>query len=498
MRFSFETLSFHDNENSGDKLAVAGSERDLSWSEFASHVELLGAKLRALDTGAPIVIYGHKEALFAVAIIACVANKIPYIPVDISFPTGRIEKIQVAAAARVVICTGSVRPDVHFDVVINNQGVISGSMTRKNVEGENSSNDPLCYVMFTSGSTGEPKGVMITHSAVRSFVSWMHQDYPIDAETVFMNQAAFTFDISLIDLFGAVSLGATLVLNSAEVSKQPGLLFERIRKYKCTFWNSTPSFVFLAMSHPEFTSTSLPSIKDFILLGEVLPTRTVRKIHESFLASRVFNAYGPTEATVATTIIEVTDEVMSAAGAELPIGYAKGGDSIVIENQVKDDLLEGEIIICGDHVGIGYINSLELTREKFFVHDNKRAYRTGDYGYLKNGVVFFNGRKDDQVKLHGYRIEVGEITDVLCRFGGVVDAVTLPLRSGGQVRRIIAFVRPDAEANITKEEILVWAAQQMPAYMVPSDIRFIDEFPVNSNHKVDIKKLTEIYVSGKV
>jgi D-alanine--poly(phosphoribitol) ligase subunit 1 len=490
MKFSFDTFSFTETDILPEKLAIAGSDEDLSWNEFRIRTEKLSRVFLNLGASAatPVVIYGHKEASFPVAIMAAVLAGVPYIPVDKSFPAGRIESIRRTSGAEIIFCCNDdVAPEGFVHVVRSE----FHSAVIERYSGGNHSADNTCYIMFTSGSTGEPKGVMIPRSAVRSFVNWMHNDYPIDDSTVFMNQAAFTFDISLIDIYGAMSLGATAVLMTTEIGKNPSLLFERIKKYQCTFWNSTPSFVMISLMHPDFKAESLSSLRDFILLGEILTARVVTGILDAFPMSRVYNAYGPTEATVATTIINVTREVVKQSGAQMPIGYAKNGNSISILNESGNESDEGEIIITGQHVGTGYLARPELSSEKFFINYGERAYRTGDFGFIKNNIVYFNGRKDDQIKLHGYRIEISEINDVILRHPSVKESATLPFKVGGVTKRIVAFVvKKDASE---KSDILKWAGLYLPSYMVPADLCFVDELPVNINHKVDAAALMKLY-----
>jgi D-alanine--poly(phosphoribitol) ligase subunit 1 len=354
--------------------------------------------------------------------------------------------------------------------------------------------DPLQYIMFTSGSTGDPKGVQTTQQAVKTFLTWVLRDYGFDRDTVFMNQAPFTFDISLYDVLGAFALGATAVLNSSEVCREQDQFLKRITHYGCTVWNSTPSFVFIYLRHPSFNSLALPKLQTIMLLGEELPHRTAGLLKKQFAAGRLINAYGPTEATVATTWVELSEEMIQKYKS-LPIGYAMPGAELLIEKASAGDK-NGELIIVGDHVSIGYLKNDPLNATKFFTHQGKRAFRTGDLAYEENGLFFFDGRNDDQVKMHGFRIELQEISAVLCRHTGIADAITLPLRRNGEIKKLVSFVilQNGLSAEALKPTLLPELKKTLPYYMVPGDLVAVNQFPYSTSHKIDRNKLIEGYL----
>jgi D-alanine--poly(phosphoribitol) ligase subunit 1 len=215
---------------------------------------------------------------------------------------------------------------------------------------------------------------------------------------------------------------------------------------------------------------------------------------EAFPETRVLNTYGPTEATNTVSLVNIDKAVVDRYSV-LPVGYPKYTSEILIENDLNDPSTSGEIIIVGKNVSIGYLRNLELTKERFFLHNGHRAYRTGDFGYIREGLLFFNGRKDDQVKLHGFRIELNEIDCYIANLDFVEAVVTLPLRTEKVVKRIVTFVklksgysRIEAPANI-----LSYLKDRLPGYMIPSEVKVIAEFPYNNNHKVDKTKLLDWY-----
>ncbi len=479
------------------KLAVAGSDGDLSWADLKRKTEELSAVFKKLSipTGHSIIIYGHKEKYFPVAMLACIHASIPYVPVDTMYPEERIRKIASITGSQVMIHCGEEESLVQLPVMINPHGA-HRIYTKPDYEGRiyGSKEDPLQYILFTSGSTGEPKGVQITTQAVQTFIAWLLRDYGFKVEDVFMNQAPFTFDISLYDLLGAFALGGSLVLNSAEVCRDQEQFIKRISDYQCSIWNSTPSFVYLYLRNPAFSEVILGQINTFLLIGEEFPNRTARLLRTKFPQARLYNAYGPTEATVATSLMVLTDEIIEKYNS-LPIGYAMPGSELYIEKSDPSQK-EGELIISGDHVSIGYLKNESLNSKKFFIHKGKRAFRTGDQAYLEEGIFFFLGRNDDQVKMHGFRIELDEINAHILNYPGIADASTVALKRNSEVKKIISFVilSKEADPEPIKQELYLLLEKKLPSYMIPGDIVVVSEFPYNISHKVDKNRLVSDYL----
>jgi D-alanine--poly(phosphoribitol) ligase subunit 1 len=498
MKYDFERKQFSGLDIDSEKLAIAGSDADLNWDSLKHEVEKLAAMLKELHIpqGHPVVIYGHKESAFPVAMLACIHCTIPYIPLDIIYPIERVKKIVDISGSQILInCTEmAMDMDIGLAVEINSNKVRIHHTPDFTNSVYGHSEDPLQYIMFTSGSTGEPKGVQITKQAVQAFLAWILSDYGFGAEDVFMNQAPFTFDISLYDLLAAFALGGSVVLNSSEVCKSQDDFLMRISAYKCTVWNSTPSFIYLYLRNPSFHGDNLKDLHTILLIGEEFPHRTADILLANFKKAHIFNAYGPTEATVATSWIELTDELLSSH-KNIPIGYAMPGCELLIE-KISAESEHGELIIVGDHVSVGYLKKEELNAEKFFLHKGKRAFRTGDLVHEINGLFFFDGRNDDQVKWNGYRIELNEISAVICRNPLIADAVTVALKRNGEVKKLISFVilRSASDQETFKPLLLGQLQAILPVYMMPGEIVPIIEFPYSSSHKVDKSKLIDMYM----
>lgn len=450
-----------------------------------------------LPKGHPVVVRGHKEADMVVSMVACMMLDHPYIPLDLVVPEERVRRILTITGAQLVIDCSSdpLRYDVSA-ICPRRQDTLRAVDPSNGVPFR--PEDPIRYIIFTSGSTGEPKGVRITREAAGAFLRWMCNDFGFVAKDVFINQAPFSFDLSVYELFTSLHIGGTLLLNDGDTAKDSQRFLERVNRYSGSVWVSTPTFAYLYLTEPAFTGEQVASVHSFLFCGEALPKMTAQRLLDRFPRARVLNTYGPTEATVATSLIDVTHEVL-AKYPDMPVGYAKRECTIrttTPEGAIATKEAPGEIEIIGPHVSIGYLNNDALNAEKFFEVDGQRAFRTGDYGWFQDDILFFNGRRDEQVKLNGFRIELGDITAQMLAVPGVADAIAVPLKAGEAVKKIIGFVRsgPGTDVAALRPAIEDRLRKELPAYMVPADLMFVDAFPVNSSHKTDRKALIEAYV----
>jgi D-alanine--poly(phosphoribitol) ligase subunit 1 len=497
MNYLFHLKQFTDTTSNPHKIAIAGSDADIDWRTLQSQTIQLAAHFKSLNIpqGHPVTIYGHKEYFFPVAMLACMHANIPYIPIDRIYPKERIKKIIETTGSQVLINCSEELLDIPFAITINSklETKIKGIADYTNrIYGH--TDDPLQYIMFTSGSTGEPKGVQINQSSIFAFINWVTKDFGFHSTDVFLNQAPFTFDVSLCDVLHAFSKGGTLVLTSTEIVKDQDAFIKRLAHYRCSVWTSTPSFAYLFLRHPNFNSAYLPCLNSFLFMGEELPVRTIGILKNNFKRTRVLNAYGPTEATIVTTFIDITDDILKKYTAA-PIGFPMPESELLIEKE-NPDQKEGELIIVGDHVSVGYFKRDELNAEKFFIHNGKRAFRTGDIAYYEDGMLFFLGRNDDQVKLHGFRIELNEISNVICQHPFISDAVTVALKRGNEVKKIISFliVTKAIEKEALNTELLPFLERKLPYYMIPGDVDLVEDFPYSTSHKIDKNKLIENYL----
>lgn len=501
MRLNIVTGCFEQEGVAPGKPAVVGSDRTLTWAQLRAEADALARRIAALalPPGEPVLLRGHKEAAMVSAVAACITLQRPYVPLDAMVPPERVKRIRTATGASLLIDASEQPLQGVAPITWSNGGeqrcaapLMPGLVPHR-------ADDPIRYVIFTSGSTGEPKGVRITREAAEAFLAWMSLDFGFTADDIFINQAPFSFDLSVYELFTSLHLGATLLLNDADTAKDPARFMDRARRHGGTVWVSTPTFAYLYLTDPGFNGDALPALRHFLFCGEALPKATAQRLLQRFPAARVLNTYGPTEATVATTLVNVTQGVLDRY-ADMPVGHPKRDASIrcVTDNgAAATKEAPGEIEIVGPHVSIGYLNNDALNAEKFFVRDGQRGFRTGDYGWFADGLLFFTGRRDEQVKLNGYRIELGDIAACMLGAPGVADAIAVPLRSGDAVKRIVGFARPmpGADADAVRAAIDERLRAELPAYMVPADVMLVDSFPVNASHKTDKQALIARYMA---
>ncbi len=490
MKFSFLDKDFIEQDVDPGKPAVIGEGKQLSWSEFEREVNAFCAYFKAKnwhEQQFPVILYGHKEVEMIVAVYALMKLEVAYIPADVAYPKERIASIRQIAQSRLVVnCTDTALAMEHTTEVRFSAGELAVLQESETVSRVSKPADPLVYLIFTSGSTGEPKGVQISTEAVRDFTQWMTEDFGFSAEDIFINIALFSFDLSVYELMTFGALGATLLLNSKQTTENPELLMARIEQFGGTVWVSTPSFAFIYSRIDE--TAQLESLRYFLFCGELLPHPLAKSLVAKFPKAIVYNTYGPTEATVATTLVKIDQSILDTYNP-LPVGSSKPRSRIVIDND--------EIVIVGKNVSLGYLNRPDLNAEKFISIEGERAFKTGDQGYMQDGMLFFKGRNDDQVKLHGYRIELNEITSRLNGIDFVLQAETIALKRNEEVKKIVSLVklRPQAGDEDLRPEIIRQLSEVLPQYMIPSDIKIVAEIPLNQNGKADKKALEGIYLS---
>jgi D-alanine--poly(phosphoribitol) ligase subunit 1 len=467
-----------------DRPAHVSGGRSITYQELWERSDALSAHLAALAPGdrSPVAVRGHKEPEMLVAFLGAVKAGRPYVPIDASIPEERAQRIIASAQAGTVLQAANL-PICEPAAVVADPALWVGP-------------DDLFYILYTSGSTGEPKGVQITRTCLESFVGWMRSEHPLaEAGETFLNQAPFSFDLSVMDLYLSLATGGTLFSLEKQTVESPKLLFPALAGSGVTTWVSTPSFAVMCLAEKSFSSEMLPHMRRFLFCGETLPPDCAARLLERFPGAEVWNTYGPTEATVATTSVLV-DPALLERHSQLPVGFPKPDTRICVVDGEGSQVPEGErgeIVIAGPNVATGYLHNPEQTAKAFCLLDGQRAYRTGDWGRFRDGMLFFEGRMDFQVKLHGYRIELGDIEAHLQALPWVKDAVVLPALKEGRAEWLGAFVvlgeRPEGSDFAVTQTLRTALGAHLPAYMLPRKWFFLSAFPLTPNGKADRRKL---------
>ena len=476
----------HWGRTAPDRVAHRSNDRTLTYGELLARSAALAAWIES-ELGvsrAPVAVHGHKEPEMLISFLAAVKSGRPYVPIDISIPAQRVERIIETAGAALVLTP---------------QRVAELATERREADLRRVENEDPFYILFTSGSTGEPKGVVITLANLTHFVNWMLAEQRFtELGDVFLNQAPFSFDLSVMDLYPSLVTGGTLFSVTKDHVANLKKLYEAFAVSGVSAWVSTPSFAQMCLIEKSFTQAMLPAVRKFLFCGETLAPETASQLLDRFPQAEVWNTYGPTEATVATTSIRIDRDVVRDF-SPLPVGAVMPGTRIVVLDENGTSVPEGErgeIVIAGPNVSPGYLGREDLTEKAFFEMDQERAYRTGDWGRLRQGQLFFEGRMDGQVKVHGYRIELGDLEANLRALPEIADAVVLPVLKQDRIDSLAAIVvlavekaGSDFEMSAKLKNRL---GERLPAYMIPRKFFYVDAFPMTANGKADRRKLAEM------
>lgn len=489
-----------------DRIALTCDGVSITYKELDRISEAIAVFLlkECGDDRTPIILYGNKENLMMAVMMGALKSGRAYVPIDISYPKERVETILSEVKSKVLF-DFSEGNEFNNTKVLNQNDVekIASEFANINVKEEQwVQGDENAYILFTSGSTGKPKGVQISSNNLDNFVEWMADYLKLDeSEEVFMNQAAYSFDLSVTSIYPGLCYGKTLHGLSKKTLSNLKNMFEDIGSSDINIWVSTPSFAGMCVAEDSFNSNMLPNLKAMIFVGEVLPKTLCEELLNRFPNTRVINGYGPTEATVAVSANDMNRDLLSIDGS-LPIGYPMKTSIVKIVdddgNEVGDNV-KGEIVIVGPSVSKGYFNNEEKTQKSFFYDDYKgkkcRAYRTGDLGYYIDGNLYYCGRKDFQIKLNGYRIEIEDIENNLIKVSNVKNAAVVPVEKNDKIAYLTAFIQLKEENGLSGLKNGIAIKKELgtliPSYMVPRNIKIIKEFPTNVNGKIDRKKLLE-------
>lgn len=447
-----------------------------------------------LAKGEPVMIWGGQTFEMIASFLGCVKAGHAYIPIASYSNAERLTMIQEVSQAKLVLAIDPL-PDVDLAgmTVLQAEDVKDSTQAPDPVEFV-AGNDNF-YIIFTSGTTGKPKGVQISHDNLLSFVDWELADFDLPEHPSFLAQAPYSFDLSVMSLYPALMAGGKLVVLPHDVTQNFARLFMTLPKMQFNVWVSTPSFAQMCFLDKTFDGEHHPDLTHFLFCGEELPHTEAEKLKQNFPKAHIFNTYGPTETTVAVTQVEITDEIL-AKYDRLPIGRVKEDTKITIDESKGEKPGEGEIIISGPSVSKGYMNNPEKTEAAFFKQDDAEyaSYRTGDAGFFDGDMLFYRGRIDFQIKFNGYRIELEEINFYLSKNELVRYGVAAPKYSKDHtVQQIVAKIelkdgvrRKYSDAELTKLIRADLAKNVMP-YMIPQRFVYEDALPISQNGKVNIK-----------
>jgi amino acid adenylation domain-containing protein/non-ribosomal peptide synthase protein (TIGR01720 family) len=509
-RYLVHQLVENHAEDSPEKLALVCNEKRYSFDELnraanrmANH---LLAQVPGLKADSLVGVSLPRSDRLLITILAIWKAGAAYIPIDPALPSPRVHSMLQSSDALLVIADAECaarHPYAEWGtrVIFFEDGVAEAGQSDANPD-VNVSGSDLSYVIYTSGSTGAPKGAMVEHIGMLNNIANKIIDFEIDARSRVAQTASQSFDISVWQMFIALTQGATTFIYDDRTINDIGRFVSRLETDGITLVEMVPTYLILVMEHlDELAREDLRlDLRFLVLTGETADASFIRRWFDHFPDTKVANAYGPTEASD-----DITHHVLSA-GDEIanpvPIGRTLANfDIYIVDENLKPVPRgeKGEIVVTGVGVGRGYVNMAGATSKAFvespFPDKYKgRLYKTGDVGQMReDGVILFHGRKDKQVKVRGFRIELEEIELKLLELPAVRQAVVLDIKPPGREAFLCAFVVLHGGQDGDKQALTGELKEKLPAYMVPTEFRFLERMPQLDNGKIDRKALRDRY-----
>jgi amino acid adenylation domain-containing protein len=479
--------------NYPDRNAFCIEDKFYTYDDLAKNVSLIQNKLNHFHSEDKIgIIVGNNIETYA-AIIAILLSGRTYIPIHPGHPPERIQQIIQQSGLKVILTKSSEYSFIGIQVLeyaIMQDANKEITFAIPNIDIVHTH----AYILFTSGSTGIPKGVSITYYNLDSFVSaFFANGYQIDEYDRFVQMFDLTFDLSVMSYLLPLCIGACVYTVSENGMKFTNV-FAILEKYHITFALLVPSL--LSHLRPYFDEISLPHLKYNLFCGEALYNDVLTEWMNCAPGAIFENVYGPTEATIFCLIYRIHDKTSVSVYNEIVcIGKPmKNMEALIVSEhaEIQDDNDNGELCLSGSQLTPGYLNE-EQNKTTFFTLNGKKYYRTGDIAYKeKNGNFMFCGRVDQQVKIQGYRIELSEIEFHLRKLtkSGVVAIVV----KGNNGLNQIDVVFEDKTTSV--ENVLSELKTKLPAYMIPVNVHFITPFPLNVNGKTDRKAISKMITTS--
>ncbi|WP_422909286.1 AMP-binding protein [Pseudomonas sp. MAC6] len=487
--------------------ALRYAEDEHTFHELGGWVDSLAALLlsRGLARGDVIAIGHDKHPLSYALMLAAIRLGVAYVNIDMASPIARTRRILEVSAPMLLFYDDSTYQAEMAELAVS-QGcelLLLDSSTLPNISEADLERQRQCsrlvdgatiaYIMFTSGSTGIPKGVAVTHQNVLHLIAWGHKRFGITEQDNFANLSPMYFDNSVFDFYVGLFSGASLSPIHRSLLAKPYELVSYVSSRACTIWFSVPSALIYLMAMKALAPGALVDLRVIIFGGEGYPKVELKKLYDRFFGQAMLvNVYGPTECTcICSAHTLSTDDFQNLDG--LPtLGKLNPNFDYRILDDASHDAVEGELCLIGPNVAAGYFNDLERTAAVFEVITDtnrfmKRMYRTGDLVKEVDGWLHFVGRKDNQIKHMGYRIELEEIENALVKLPQVDQAAVVYLRTQTAYGKLVAYVACSVEVD--DGVLLQTLGQSVPDYMVPSKLIIMSKLPHNANGKVDRQQL---------
>jgi amino acid adenylation domain-containing protein len=487
-----------------DTLALIDAENELTFRQMRHQVLHLAQRLRqaGVRTGDVVAVALPRSARLTLALHAIIEVGAAFLPLDLSYPSDRLTYMLADASPRVAITDqtsqsllGATTPLVLFDHLADPKIDVRDLSASPDL-----TPDHPAYVLYTSGTTGRPKGVVISHGAIVNRILWMQHQYPLDHTDVVLQKTPCGFDVSVWEFFWASVVGAKLVMAPPDAHRDPMALLDLIERHGVTTLHFVPSMLALFLASAEEQPRACTSLRLVFCSGEALPKKLARDF-AALSSAELHNLYGPTEAAVDVTFAPAMDEAIAGNGG-VPIGLPVWNTQL----RILDHLLRptaigvpGELYLAGAQLATGYLGRADLTSSRFVADPQapgQRMYRTGDLArWLPNGQVDYLGRTDHQIKIRGQRVELGEIEVQLENLPGIRQAVVVALAlkqsslAGADERQLAAYLVPETGTPLPIETFPDILKAVLPLHMIPAAFVELDALPLSPNGKLDRKAL---------
>lgn len=479
------------------KTAIICDGVSYSYAELidsANRVSSLVQSSYGLKSGEHVAVQLPKSFEMIAVVIGILQAGGVYVPIQHDNPVSRTETILKQSNTRLII----LEDEVSYSKVDVQQFSIAKGLDDGSKEWKKTSIalDQSAYIIFTSGSTGVPKGVEISHKAAMNTIMDVSNRFGITSSDCVLGISALSFDLSVYDIFGVLGVGGTLVLPTEAERIDPRSWYQLSKEFGVTLWNTVPALLDLYVDYINSNPELLPdeNIQQTFLSGDWIALSLHEKMTQALPNARMISMGGATEASIWSNYHEVSK--VEPHWKSIPYGYPLANQAFHVLDEFGrpcPNWVEGKLHIAGTGLAKGYYNAKELTEKAFYTHPNLqlKLYDTGDHGrYLPNGELEFMGRQDDQLKINGYRIEIGEIQAAFKKCDSSLDPVIVPVGKKTESKKLVAFVKTSlphfSEAKLKHE-----LTQHLPSYFIPDLIIPLETYPVTSNGKIDRKQLID-------
>lgn len=509
-----------------DKVAVVCEEKSVTYSVLDRQSDVLAQKLQqaGIRKGDRVGIMLAKSIEQIVSVFGILKSGAMYVPLDPSAPAGRIAYMirhcgidclittvralntlfshpeNEIAISTAILIGNDTNESPHETIAVKYLNLHFEALGKTSkIQSITMSDASPAYILHTSGSTGNPKGVAISHLNALTFVAMAADFFNVTAADRFGNHAPLHFDLSVFDIFVAVKCGATILLVPEMLSTFPVKLAEYIEKGQITVWNSVSSVLTMLADKGMLERRNFDTLRLVHFSGDIMPVKYLRLLKKHMGNASFYNIYGQTEAN--SSLCYPIHEIPDNDSWRIPVGTPFPNFEVFAMNEDQQIASrpgeEGELYVSSSTVALGYWSDGDMTREKFvpdprYPFLEKVVYKTGDLVRIdESGNYMFSGRKDHMIKSRGYRIELEEIETVLSGHPEITAAVVIPVPDEIVGNRISAIITAMTGSFIAKDDLVRYCAARLPKYMIPEIMEFRDSLPMTSSGKIDRKKLRE-------